>query len=33
MLFMSLKIIEHITWHHSYDKLDRVMVQPFDGEA
>ena len=33
MLFMSLKIVEHMTWHHSHDIVDEVMVYPFDGKA
>jgi hypothetical protein len=33
MLFMLLKTIEHITWHQSYDAVDRVLMHPSDGEA
>ena len=31
-LFMSLKTIEHMTWHHSHT-VDEVMMHPSDGEA
>jgi len=33
MLFMSPKIVEHMTWFHSRDVMDKVMVHPFDGET
>jgi len=32
-LFISSEIAEHMTWHHSYDAVDGVMVHPFDGEV
>jgi len=32
-LFMSQKTIEHMTWHHSHDVVDKVMVHPYNGEA
>lgn len=32
-LFISLKTIEHITWHHSHDAVDRMMVHPSDDEV
>jgi len=32
-LFMSIGIVEHMTWHQSHDAVDGVMVHPFDGEA
>jgi len=32
-LFMSLKTVEHMTLHHSYDAVDEMMRYPFDGEA
>jgi len=28
-LFISIKTIEHMTWHHSHDAVDGVMVHPF----
>ena len=28
-LFMSPKTVEHITWHHSHDAVNRVMMHPF----
>jgi hypothetical protein len=30
---MSPKTVEHMTWHHSHDAVNGVMVHPFDGEA
>jgi len=33
MLFMSPKTTKHMTWYHSHDTVNRVMVHPFDGEA
>jgi hypothetical protein len=32
-LFMSLKTVEHITWHQSHDAVDGVMVHSSDDEA
>jgi hypothetical protein len=32
-LFMSLRTVEHMTWHQSHNTVDEVMVHPFDGEA
>jgi hypothetical protein len=32
-LFMSPKIVEHTTWHHSHDMVDGVMVHLFDGKT
>jgi hypothetical protein len=32
-LFMSLKTIEHMTWHHSYDTMDKVIVHSSNGET
>jgi len=32
-LFMSPRIVEHMTWHQSHDAIDGVMVHPSDGEA
>jgi len=32
-LFISSKTVEHMTWHHSYDTVDGVMVHLSDGEA
>jgi hypothetical protein len=32
-LFMSQKTIEHMTWHHLHDVVDKVMVHPYNGEA
>jgi len=32
-LFMSLKTIEHLTWHQSHDAVNIVMVHSFNGEA
>jgi hypothetical protein len=32
-LFMSPKIIGHMTWHQSYDVVDGVMVHPSDDKA
>ena len=31
-LCMSPKIIEHMTWHHSYDAVDEVLMHYFDGD-
>ena len=33
MLFMSSRTAEHMTWHQSYDAVDRMMVHHFDIEA
>lgn len=33
MLFMSPKTVRHMTWYHSRDAMDGVMVHPFDGET
>jgi hypothetical protein len=33
MLFMSPKTVEHMTWHHSYDVVDGVIVHLSGGEA
>jgi hypothetical protein len=30
-LFMSSKTAEHMTWHHSYDEVDIVIMHPFNG--
>jgi len=30
---MSPKIIEHVTWYHSHDAVDEVIVHHSDGEA
>jgi hypothetical protein len=32
-LFMSSKTVKHMTWHHSYDTMDKVIVHSFNGEA
>jgi hypothetical protein len=32
-LFMSTKIVEHMTWNHSHDAVDRAMKHLFDGET
>jgi len=32
-LFMSPRIVEHMTWHQSHHAVDGVMVHPSDGEA
>jgi len=32
-LFMSSNNIRHMTWHHSHDAVDGVMVYLFDGDA
>jgi len=32
-LFMSPRIVEHMTWHQSHDAVDGVMVHPSDDEA
>jgi len=32
-LSMSSKTIEHLTWHHSHDVVDVVIVHPSDDEA
>jgi hypothetical protein len=32
-LFMSPKIVGHMTWHHSHDVVNGVMVYHFDGKA
>jgi hypothetical protein len=32
-LFMSLKTVEHMTWHHSYDTMDKVIVHSSNGET
>jgi hypothetical protein len=32
-LFMSLRTVEHMTWHQSHHAVDGVMVHPSDGEA
>jgi hypothetical protein len=28
---MSSKTIKHMTWHHSHDTEDGVMIYPFNG--
>jgi hypothetical protein len=30
---MTLKIDKHMTWHHSHDAIDGVMMHPSNGEA
>jgi len=30
---MSLKTVEHMTWYHSHDAMDGMMVHIFNGEA
>jgi hypothetical protein len=32
-LFMSLKTVEHMTWHHLHDAVDGVMIHLSDSEA
>jgi hypothetical protein len=32
-LFVSPKTIEHMTWYHSHDEVDEVMVHSFNGET
>jgi hypothetical protein len=32
-LSMSSKTIEHLTWHHSHDVVNVVIVHPSDDEA
>jgi len=32
-LFKSPKTNEHITWHHSHDAVDGVMMHSFNGEV
>jgi hypothetical protein len=32
-LFVSPNTDEHMTWHHSHDTMDKVMVHLFCGEA
>jgi hypothetical protein len=32
-LFMSPMIFEHMTWHHSHDTMDWVIMHLFDGVA
>jgi len=32
-LFMSLRTVEHMTWHQSHNTVDGVIVHPFDSEA
>jgi hypothetical protein len=32
-LFISLKIVKHMTWYHSHNMVDGVMVYHFSGEA
>jgi hypothetical protein len=31
-LFMSLKIVKNMTWHHSHDMMDGVMMHPSNDE-
>jgi hypothetical protein len=33
ILSMSPKIVEHMTYHHSHDAVDGVMMHPSNGEA
>jgi hypothetical protein len=33
ILFMSSKIVEYMTWYHSHDMVDEVVMHPSDGEA
>jgi hypothetical protein len=32
-LFLSPKTIEHMTWNHSHDAVNEIIVYPSDGEA
>jgi len=33
ILFMSQKTVEYMTWYHSHDMVDEVVMHPSDGEA